>query len=346
MFRHPHLLFILAAALLLTACGSTQDLTPTYTPEESALGLVKVTDESTNSVIGPSFYSRALSTSYSQSSSVASSWEGKAHWYPGHYLTVSPDGQKIAYVSRLDGQNNIVLRGAFGQSSTTQRTFRNVGGFSWGADGNIYFADVNAINAYSSNSYISVINAEQGALVTQLTNGSVYDEDPVTLDGKTIFFSRNSKKGPSIWSINRENGTLTSCARGYSPCLIPGNDNAFYCVRNSASGRSEIWYVDFMSGQETLILSDAKRSFANPVLSPDGRWILCEGNTVSTDNKKKKNLDIFAVRTDGTQLTQLTYNSSIDACPAFSPDGRYVYFLSTRANDKEYYNVWMMHFNL
>lgn len=329
------------AAMLLASCGGSKNVV-VYTPEESALGLVKVTNEANNSVIGPNVYDAPwkglLNTSKQP---MASSKEGKFSWSVRHRLSVSPDGLKIAHIAKMEDQFNVVIRNAFGTSTTMQRTFRDVRSVFWGPDDMLYFEDVNGINTY-----VCAVNAEQGSLVTQLTNGTVQDHDPVTLDGKTIFFTRSSDRGPSIWSINRETGTLTSCARGCQPCLIPGNPDAFYCMRNSSNGRSEIWYVDFVRGQETLVVSDEKRSYANPCLSPDGRWLVCEGNSVSTDKKKERNLDIYAVATDGSQVVQLTYNSSTDANPVFSPDGRYVYFISDRANDKKYYNIWQMHFTL
>ena len=182
-------------------------------------------------------------------------------------------------------------------------------------------------------------------MMKQHTNGAVVDSDPVvTTDGTLLFFVRSSNTGPSIWSLDRKDGTLTSCARGYNPCVIPGKNNAFYCVRNSTAGRSEIWYVDYVKGEESLVLSDVNRSFTNPCLSPDGKWIACVGNAKSSISGKN-NLDIFVVRTDGSNLTQLTYHPESDVCPVWSKDGRSIYFISSRANKERSYNIWRMNFN-
>ena len=103
--------------------------------------------------------------------------------------------------------------------------------------------------------------------------------------------------------------------------------------------------VNYVKGQETLILSDKNRDFTNPVISPDGKWILCQGNSKSTVNKKQ-NLDIFAVKIDGSNFTQITYHAAEDCCPVWSSDGQYIFFLSTRGNKDDYYNVWRMKFAL
>ena len=100
-----------------------------------------------------------------------------------------------------------------------------------------------------------------------------------------------------------------------------------------------------MDGKETLIISDKKRGFTNPVLSPDGKWILCQGNSKSSITKAV-NLDIFAIKTDGSQFIQLTYHPADDCCPVWSPDGKYIYFISTRANKEKAYNIWKMKFTL
>lgn len=329
--------------ILLTSCGAQQGLyLESFAPEEGSLNLVKITDENNNSVVAGGISSFNAMWNYANTQ-----WgicgDIRLTWGTSRLLSLSPDGKKLAYCTRMNKQDNVMVRSTGSQGLATQRTFRNVGSFSWGNDNNIYFSDVNG-----DNSYICSVNADAGSMMKQHTSGSVWDRDPVVSnDGKLVFFTRSGSgnHAASIWSLNRENGTLTSCARGYNPCLIPGNNEAFYCVRNSTSGRSEIWYVNYVKGEESLILSDSKRSFTNPSLSPDGRWIVCEGNSVSSISKKD-NLDIFVVRTDGTNLTQLTYHPQSDVSPVFSHDGRSIYFISSRANKEQSYNIWRMNFNM
>ena len=228
----------------LTSGGSVQSLyMEAAAPEEGALNLVKITDETNNSVIASRAGSSTLNTNY------ALTWLGfsannRYAWHTNRLLSVSPDGKKIAYVTRMNNQDNVMVRSTGAQTLATQRTFRNVGSFSWGMDGNLYFSDKNG-----GNNYICSVNADQGSMMKQHTNGSVVDKDPVlSSDGTMLFFSRGGSTGPSVWSLNLKDGTLTSCARGYNPCLIPGTNDAFYCVRNSTAGRSEIWYVNYVKG--------------------------------------------------------------------------------------------------
>ena len=204
---------IAAASALLASCGSikvSNDL-EAFTPEESGLNLVKLTDESTNSIIAgnatkePSLANRA----YYKNWSWAYSAEAHFRWCPLRSLAISPDGSKLAYLYKANGQTNIMVRNAGAQGAATQRTFRDVLSFSWAKDNKLYFSDRNGTNYY-----VSAINADQGSMMQQITNGSVSDWNPASIDGQKVYFSRQSANGPSVWSLDRKDGTLTSCASG------------------------------------------------------------------------------------------------------------------------------------
>ena len=333
-------LLILACLPMLVACSVSKKAGEMFTPEETSLNMVKITDENTGSIIGPviNLKSRLTLSSFPTLNNLVGNAKAHIMWPNKMFLDISPDGTRVAYMSEEKGVANVMIRSVSSRSNAvTQRTFRDVYDFSWGSDGKIYFTDIS-----SESRIIASISSEQGNLITQLTNGQVMDKNPVTLDGNIVYFTRaNVKYGPSIWAVNLSDGTLTSCSSGSMPCPIPGKPGAYYCVRNSSQGRSEIWYVDYVNGEEVLILSDESLAFSHPRLSPDGQWILCQGNSVRT-KKKATNLDIFIVRTDGTRLTQLTYSPAQDFNPVFSPDGQYIYFISSRGNDKQRYNVWRM----
>lgn len=331
------LLLASVAVVAVASCGGPK-VQDTYAPEESGLNVMKLTDESTVSILGPMAYYSPVGANFA-ANIYAGSKKAKYIWSTVRVLDVSPDGTEIAYNAVVNKQSNVLIKKSALQGASTQRTFRNVGDFSWGSDGNLYYAD--ATN--TTYSQISSTNAHVGSLIKQLTSNNDDSSPVLTSDGKVLFFTRVDNSGPSIWSLDMETGALTSCARGYSPEPIPGENDKFLCVRNSPAGNSEIWLVDYMKGQETMIASDVERSYSNPALSPDGQWILCQGNAKSNISKKM-NLDIFAIRVDGTQTIQLTYHPAYDCCPVWSPDGKYIYFLSTRATKKNAYNVWRMNF--
>ena len=348
---------IAISVVLFTSCGGSKVVIDTAAPEEQGLNIQKITDESANTVLGSRTESNGgrqkiglgvLLGSFSvpSVSNFAISTRGgcrdsRYYWGTNRLLAVSPDGAEIAYLNRSNKQDNIMIRRAASQGASTQRTFRDVGDMSWGSDGNLYFSDYTD----GEHSQIGATNAKSGSIIRQLTNNNIDSNPVLSKDGKLLLFTRIDKSGPSIWSLNLTDNTLTSCARGYNPCFTGNSNDEFICVRNSTAGVSEIWKVDYVKGQETLILSDKKRGFTNPQVSPDGQWILVQGNSKSSV-KKNENLDIFAVRIDGSNFTQITYHAATDCCPTWSTDGQYIYFISTRGNKDESYNVWRMRFAL
>ncbi len=83
-------------------------------------------------------------------------------------------------------------------------------------------------------------------------------------------------------------------------------------------------------------------------VSPDGKWVVY---TVTTDDTAHDgwNDDIWMTSWDGTQTIQLTNSTEDESSPLFSPDGKYISFISARkigdddeddANDKG--QVWLM----
>ncbi len=321
----------------LSSCRTSVQL-PSITPEETGLNLIKITDETKGSVIS----SPLLGSSAWKPAQQALGTNEKANvrWYTHRLLAVSPDGSEIAYLTRNKDHDNIMVRSTVGSAAATQRTFRNVNGFSWGNDNNLYFID----NVDQNNRKVCSVNAHAGTFIQQLTSNNS-DADPVlSPDGKKVFFTRLTEgSAPSIWSYNLENGQLINCAVGYNVAGINEDGTEFICVRNSEAGNSEIWRVNYVTGRETVILSDSERSYTHPSLSPDGQWLLVAGNSQSSINKRK-NLDIFAVKLDGSAFTQLTYHPEDDMNPQWSPDGSSIYFISSRANKDKRFNVWKMNF--
>lgn len=332
------LILIGVVAIGLNSCSSVKkDLTQNYVPEENGLNLIKLTDESKGSVLGPRIGS--WSNTGFQTSLDAGSKKGDLRWGTTQCLRVSPKGDEIAHLTDYNDQHNIIVRKARTNSATTQRTFKNVGSFCWGSDDMLYFSEREA-----SSDKINAVNAHSGSIIRQITSNN-HDYNPVlTEDGVILFFTRYiNGSEPMIWSYNMKSGEMTNCTRGFNPAVIGDNNDEIICVRNNNHGQSEIWRVNYKDGKETMILTDATRSFSNPHVSPDGEWVVVQGNSISAGNKIK-NLDLFAMRIDGTDFMQLTFHPGNDTNPQWSADGKEIFFISDRASKKDVYNVWKMRF--
>ncbi|MBQ8225366.1 MAG: PD40 domain-containing protein [Bacteroides sp.] len=264
------------------------------------------------------------------------------NWLSNRILDISTDGKNIAYLSYRNNTSNIFIKALGKQGSSVQRTNRaNVLDFSYSPDGKyISFSE-----ARGKNNQIFQTSAVNGYVCRQITNGN-QDYSPVySSDMKQIFFARQEMKGVSIWSYNIENNFLSNYTSGMNPYPIP-NSNTFICTRSNAEGRSEIWKINYETGVEECIISDLERSFTSPIPSPDGNWILFVGSSkIIADRFTYLNTDIYVARTDGTNLTQITYHAADDLSPVWSKDGKYIYFISQRGSADGTANIWRMSFN-
>ncbi len=78
-----------------------------------------------------------------------------------------------------------------------------------------------------------------------------------------------------------------------------------------------------------------------PVVSPDGDWVLYTVGQV--DIKEDKTVSqLWLVKWDGSVHLQLTYAKEGASNPKFSPDGRYISFVSSRPGPTKGDQVWMM----
>ena len=84
------------------------------------------------------------------------------------------------------------------------------------------------------------------------------------------------------------------------------------------------------------------QSVANPRVSPDGKWILYAVATPDSA-KNKKQSDLFMSSWDAKEKVQLTYSEEGESDADFSPDGKYISFLSSKKADTiENTQLWLM----
>lgn len=83
------------------------------------------------------------------------------------------------------------------------------------------------------------------------------------------------------------------------------------------------------------------KSISDPQLSPEGNWIVYGVSTVDSV-KDKRSSDLWMSSWDGTQHIQLTHTAAEgESTPRWSPDGKYLSFLSSRTG-LTHSQVWLM----
>ncbi len=78
-----------------------------------------------------------------------------------------------------------------------------------------------------------------------------------------------------------------------------------------------------------------------PVISPDGAWFLYSVSRIDT-KEDKNHSDLWMERWDGTGNMQLTFGKEGASHPEFSPDGKYISFLSSRPGKAKGTQLWVL----
>jgi len=205
--------------------------------------------------------------------------------------------------------------------------------------------------------------------VTQLTLDTDDEVHPTwSHDGKLLAFSRfNSMDGVwQIWIMDYHNRTVSNITDGlfpeFSPIAkrmekgMPVYTIAYQRNRNRDVPFYSIWTIDVRMGADgkvesvsdpTEIVADRDWAAITPAWSPDGKYLVFatvrKSPLAQFQARLYKADDIYVVRLDGTDLTQITNHSAPDWDPFWGKDpadpngpGR-IYFVSNRSGQP---NVW------
>jgi dipeptidyl aminopeptidase/acylaminoacyl peptidase len=83
------------------------------------------------------------------------------------------------------------------------------------------------------------------------------------------------------------------------------------------------------------------RDVSDPQLSPDGAWLAYTVSVADT-GKDQDDTDLWLASWDGAQQIRLTRSSSGEHAPRWSPDGRWIAFLSDRDDPRELDQLWLL----
>jgi dipeptidyl aminopeptidase/acylaminoacyl peptidase len=82
------------------------------------------------------------------------------------------------------------------------------------------------------------------------------------------------------------------------------------------------------------------QTLGDPQVSPEGNWIAYTVSSIDSA-QNKRNTDIWMVSWDGKQTIQLTNSPDAESQPRWSPDGKYLSFVSAR-NGATNSQIWLM----
>ena len=178
---------------------------------------------------------------------------------------------------------------------------------------------------FSARGDIFSVPTENGA-TRNLTSTQGADEDHPAWspDGRTIAYTTDAGGAQQIAVRPAEGGPekiLTSFTEGYfyQPIFSPdGKTLAF------SDGAHRLWIVGTDAGKPKQVAQDKLNEIHDQAFSPDGRWLAFSLSAVG----RRRDLVLYELATE--KLTRLGDGSGIDSNPAWSSDGKYLYFTSSR----------------
>jgi tricorn protease len=178
---------------------------------------------------------------------------------------------------------------------------------------------------FSARGDIFSVPTESGA-TRNLTGTPGADEDHPAWspDGRTVAYTTDIGGAQQIAIRPAAGGPekiLTSFADGYFYGPIFSADNKTLAF---SDGAHRLWIVGTDAGKPTQVAQDKLNEIHDQAFSPDGRWLAFSLSAVG----RKRDLVLYELATG--KLARLGDGGEIDSNPAWSSDGKYLYFTSNR----------------
>ena len=244
--------------------------------------------------------------------------------------SISNDGTKVAFVSDVDGDQEIFVINSDG-TGLLQLTSNTANDRAPSVSGNgtkvAFHSDVDGDRE------IFVINSD-GTGLTQLTHNTLTDAYPsISDDGSKIAFYSDFGGDRQVYVVNSDGSGLTqitSNAATVGIACLSGDGSKIAYISN-VDGDWEVFVVNSDGTGLTQLTSNTADDY-NPSISNDGTKVAFESN-VNGD------WEVFLVNSDGSGLTQLTNNAVDDRGPSMSGDASEIAFYSNVDGDWEIFAI-------
>jgi len=201
--------------------------------------------------------------------------------------------------------------------------------------------------------------AADGSDLKKITNNAKYDAEPVvSADGTRIVFGSQREGNFDVYTMNADGSDLRRLTdrTGYNggPWFSPDGTKivwrAWYPETDAEKAQwkdcmeknyilafpLDLWVMNADGSNKKMILHNGATNFA-PSWHPDGKRIIFSSNQDDWHQDIKQyghNFELYLINSDGTGLERITYNSTFDSFPMFSPDGKKLAWASNRTPEK------------
>ncbi|MGI8898364.1 MAG: protein kinase domain-containing protein [Pyrinomonadaceae bacterium] len=255
-------------------------------------------------------------------------------------VTLSPTGKQFAFIryDKKEGEYALMVADISGSEERKLATRKGPDAFlqgpAWSPDGQVITcADGN----YTGGFHMSVV-------AVRVADGT---EKPATShkwfgvlglawlkDGSGIIATAadESVSPIQLWYVSYPEGevqSITKDSNDYNDISLTANSSSLVSVQSNRL--TSIWLAPNGDASRATRITSGVGWTYGLAWTPDNRIIY---STVASGK-----LDIWSMRSDGTDKTQLTIDAGSNYHPAVSRDGRYIFFSSTRTGP---FNIWRM----
>lgn len=157
------------------------------------------------------------------------------------------------------------------------------------------------------------------------------------IGGRLVFHSDRDGE-IDIYTANADGSAekrLTDAAgRDFEPAWSPDGSTIVFSSDRDDPNNAVLYLMDADGANQRRLIPALADDQVGARWSPDGQWILFHSNPLVGDLPR---FDIFKVRPDGSDLTQLTDTPGNNFMPDWSPDGERIVFVSQRDGNREIY---------
>lgn len=161
-------------------------------------------------------------------------------------------------------------------------------------------------------------------------------------DGRFIAFFSTREGGDGLFVMSSDGGSARRVVNAaYDPAWTPDGREIVYSTESGQDpdGReapSEVWAVTVATGARRRV---AATDAVDPTVSPDGRFVAYWGLPVDASGTQfaGADRDIWVQPLGGGPRVQITSGGASNWNPAWSADGRFIYFSSDRSGTM---NIW------
>lgn len=177
--------------------------------------------------------------------------------------------------------------------------------------------------------------------LTQLTTGYANNEQPRwSPSGMRVAFISNRDNGiPKLFLMDQNGGNLTQLIKADrycdGVCWFPDGQRLLFAANLLDPNEIDLFYLNISDPENPVRLLAGEGIESGPSISPDAEHILFSVASLPEERGLMRNYDIWEYALASKNRRQMTDHLLRDFSPRYSPDGRFIAFISQRSPSDE-----------